>query len=102
MSEGARQLVPRYVGWEEMTKTCRICGRPSTRLVGLTGFCRRHKAEADAMAKTARLHGGVERWDIVAARYEAVRNKRDAVTLNHGVRRGEGNTPRKRALTGWD
>lgn len=69
---------------ETMTATCRICGRPTTRRVGLTGFCSRHKAEAEEMMRKAGPDMGIVR-DLSASFARNMEKKKftDARMLRH-------------------
>jgi hypothetical protein len=62
---------------DQLAATCRVCGRPSTRRIGLTGFCSKHKADADAlMREEGLMFGAVRTADAAFARIdEAMRNR---------------------------
>jgi hypothetical protein len=72
------------VTYEDMTATCRLCGRQSLYRVALRGFCRDHRAEAIAAQRQCGLmHGVAGRIASQQARWDAVHAKSDTQLLGH-------------------
>lgn len=69
--------------WEQLVATCRICGKPSTRVVGETGFCREHVNEARAAGRSWYRDSKVGKWDARLARFEHAVAAADAKELDY-------------------
>lgn len=69
--------------WAALAATCRICNAKAMYAVGATGFCRKHRQDAQRlMASVSRYwNGPAARFEHALARRDAVRSKRDDHTL---------------------